>query len=230
MVEPVERLSANEVEQALVHESNVKREAALAQLMGKATDQERVGLLVLQTQDCLATVSDASFEGKFTGGEAFIADRSACVKKGGELKVLLDRLSVNNRPDSALVLSYLIDTQLSGLPDSTVQGLGSSQITKLKTLCGDGRLARGGALQASFERALRLACQAHIRGNGSEAMLHYARAKERSLALCSDNPRCDAIMPSILDNPTQAAWSTFKSRLFQKMGINLMDTGLPRAD
>lgn len=215
---PVKRVSASDVEHALSYQSYDKRQSAINALLPDATSQQRVGLLTLLVENCIA---QAPIEG--LDGLSIHPDRRACVETAASLKQSLDKLSVNYRADSALVLVYLIDKHLNGLTDSSVKGLDGSQVSKLNNLCGKGRRrASSNSLKSSFDKALTKSCVAHIKGDIDTAMLQYARAQSRSLVLCMDNVNCNAQLPVLNENTSRSApWFTFTERLLDSMGVAL---------
>ncbi|MEJ2912008.1 hypothetical protein [Pseudoalteromonas sp. C12FD-1] len=221
---PVQRLSASEIQQAMSYTSYTKRQAAVKALMPDATHHERIALLTLLGEDCLAQAPQSILD----SAQSIHPERQACIETGAQLKAQLDRAPINNRPDSALVLTHLIDTQLSGLSQSAVDGLDAAQVNKLNLLCGNAKRTAGGSgLQGSFNRSIRKACQAHVVGNIDKAIINFARGQDRSISLCHDDLGCNAKLPSTKDKPRQAAWTTFKVKLFDTMGISLTQVDLP---
>ncbi|MFT5294152.1 MAG: hypothetical protein ACI9YH_000158 [Colwellia sp.] len=215
---PVKHISSSDVDHAMSYQSYDKRQSAIKSLLPDATSQQRVGLMTLLVENCVA---QAPIEG--LDGISIHPDRQACVDTAAFLKQGLDKLAVNYRPDSALVLIYLVDKHLNGLTDSTVKGLDGSQLSKLNNLCGqDQRRASSNSLRSSFDKALNKSCVAHIKGDIDEAMLQYARAQSRSLVLCMDNVNCNAHLPTVAEYITRSApWEAFKARLLDSMGIAL---------
>jgi hypothetical protein len=213
---PVKHISSSDVEHAMSYQSYDKRQSAIKSLLPDATSQQRVGLLTLLVENCIA---QAPIEG--LDGISIHPDRQVCVDTAASLKQGLDKLSVNYRPDSALVLIYLTDKHLNGLTDSTVKGLDGSQVSKLNNLCGKGkRRASSNSLKSSFDKALNKSCVAHIKGDLDVAMLQYSRAQSRSLVLCMDNVNCNAHLPIITEEMARSApWFIFKERLLDSMGI-----------
>lgn len=221
---PVKRLSVSEVQQAMSYTSYTKRQAAVKALMSDANYKERIGLLTLLSEDCLAQAPQSTLD----SAQIIHPERQACIETGAQLKAQLDRATINNRPDNALVLTHLIDTQLSGLSQSAVDGLDAAQVSKLNQLCGKAkRTADGSGLQGSFNRSIRKACQAHVVGDIDKAIIHFARGQDRSISLCHDDLGCNARLPSTKGKPRQSAWITFKVKLFDTMGISLTQVNLP---
>lgn len=221
---PVRSLTTSDVDYAMSYSSYSKRQAAIKALLVDASDKERIVLLTLLTEDCLAQAPSSGMEST----QRMHYSRQACIDTGALLKAQLNKVAINYRPDNALVLNHLIDTQLNGLSQSAVEGLDSAQVSQLNRLCGKvKRQVDGRGLHGSFNRSLRKACIAHIHGDIDSAIVSFARAQDRSLSLCHDDLACKAKLPSTTDKPRESAWTTFKDKLFDAMGISLTHVDLP---